>query len=164
MVAISPSPKGMAQGRLLKVLEQIYSAVVLAQDYLKKATLELQQRFAPRISQRAQAIMGQLTDGRYDRLYLKSNLTLDTGAQGEVPLYAPQWRSDGTIDQLYFALRLAVAEELTADAPLILDDAFVRFDDTRLQKALTLLKEESKARQVLIFTCQSRENQLLAAQ
>ncbi len=142
-------------------LEQIHSAVVLAQEYLEKATLELQQRFAPRISQKAQSTMAYLTDGRYDRLYLKSNLTLDTGAQGEVPLHAPQWRSDGTIDQLYFALRLAVAEELTPDAPLILDDAFVRFDDDRLKKALALLKEESAQRQVLIFTCQSRENRLI---
>lgn len=142
-------------------LEQIYSAVILAQEYLEKATQELQQRFAPRISQRAQATMAQLTDGRYDRLYLKNNLTLDTGAKGEVPLYAPQWRSDGTMDQLYFALRLAIAQELTPDAPLILDDAFVRFDDDRLTKALELLKEESTQRQVLIFTCQSRERRIL---
>ena len=145
-------------------LEQVYSAVVMAQEYLGKATLELQQRFAPRISQRAQATMARLTDGRYDRLYLKSNLTLDTGTRGEVPLHAPLWRSEGTIDQLYFALRLAIADELTADAPLILDDAFVRFDDVRLQKALLLLKEESENKQVLIFTCQGRENRLLSAQ
>ena len=44
-------------------LEQIHSAVILAQEYLEKATQELQQRFAPRISQRAQATMARLTDG-----------------------------------------------------------------------------------------------------
>ena len=65
------------------------------------------------------------------------------------------------MDQLYFALRLAIAQELTPDAPLILDDAFVRFDDDRLTKALELLKEESTQRQVLIFTCQSRERRIL---
>ena len=66
-------------------------------------------------------------------------------------------RSDGTIDQLYLALRLAVAEELTPDSPLILDDALVRFDDTRMQAALAILEELAKNRQVILFTCQQRE-------
>lgn len=148
------------QNRITR-LEQTYSALQLALDFLEKATQELQQRFAPRISRRAQQIMAQLTDGRYDRLYLSSDFSLNAGASQEDTLHTAQWRSDGTVDQLYFALRLAVAEELSGDAPLILDDAFVRFDDTRLQKALNLLREESKNKQVLIFTCQSRENRLL---
>ena len=67
------------------------------------------------------------------------------------------WRSDGTIDQLYLALRLAVAEELTPDSPLILDDALVRFDDTRMQAALAILEDMAKSRQVILFTCQQRE-------
>ena len=147
-------------GRIAR-LEQTYNALTLAQEYLENATRQLQQRFAPRISQRAQAIMHRLTDGRYDRLYLGSDFSLNAGAQEEDTLHTAQWRSDGTMDQLYFALRLAVAEELTPTAPLILDDAFVRFDDDRLSKALALLKEESVQRQVLIFTCQSRERRIL---
>ena len=71
------------------------------------------------------------------------------------------WRSDGTVDQLYLALRLAVAEELTADAPLILDDALVRFDDTRLQAALEILQQFAENKQVILFTCQKREKILL---
>ena len=68
-----------------------------------------------------------------------------------------QWRSDGTVDQVYLALRLAVAEELTPDAPLILDDALVRFDDKRLAAALEILSETAENKQVILFTCQSRE-------
>ena len=60
-------------------------------------------------------------------------------------------------DRLYLALRLAVAEELTPDSPLILDDALVRFDDTRMQAALAILEDMAKARQVILFTCQQRE-------
>ena len=73
------------------------------------------------------------------------------------------WRSDGTVDQLYLALRLAVAEELTPGAPLILDDALVRFDDDRLKNAMEVLEEAGKNRQVIVFSCQNREHQLLAA-
>ena len=64
------------------------------------------------------------------------------------------------MDQLYLALRLAVAEELTPEAPLVLDDAMVRFDDTRLATALNILGEMAEDKQVILFTCQSREKKL----
>lgn len=50
-----------------------------------------------------------------------------------------------------------MAEELTPDSPLILDDALVRFDDTRMQAALAILEDMAKSRQVILFTCQQRE-------
>ena len=61
------------------------------------------------------------------------------------------------MDQLYLALRLAVAEELMAQGPLVLDDALVRFDDRRLKAAVNVLSRMSRSRQVVLFTCQSRE-------
>jgi len=61
------------------------------------------------------------------------------------------------VDQLYLSLRLAVAEALTPEAPLVLDDALVRFDDERLKAAVEILKETAKQKQVICFTCQSRE-------
>jgi uncharacterized protein YhaN len=64
------------------------------------------------------------------------------------------------VDQLYLALRLAVAEELTPDAPLVLDDAMVRFDDERLAIALNILQGFAQNKQVILFTCQSREKRL----
>ena len=65
------------------------------------------------------------------------------------------------MEQLYLALRLAVAGELTPGAPLLLDDALVRFDDKRLKAALDILQQEAKDKQVLLFTCQGRERALL---
>jgi uncharacterized protein YhaN len=65
------------------------------------------------------------------------------------------------VDQLYLALRLAVAESLTPNAPLILDDALVRFDDERLRLAMELLKQEAAKKQVILFTCQGREQDIM---
>lgn len=148
------------QQRIQK-LEQTYAALEYALNALAAARSELQRRFAPRITQRAQELFGKLTDGRYDRLTLGEDLTVQAGATDEDILRSHQWRSDGTIDQLYLALRLAVAQELTPDAPLVLDDALVRFDDRRLTTALELLKQEAAHKQVILFTCQNRENLLL---
>ena len=142
-------------------LEKTYSAAVLGLETLLAAKQELQRRFAPRISQRAQELFGQLTHGRYQRLALDQELSVSTAAEGEDTLRGSLWRSDGTADQLYLALRLAVAGELTPEAPLVLDDAFVRFDDDRLKEALNILNQSGESKQVILFTCQSREQKIL---
>lgn len=141
-------------------LEDTYLALELAQKALSAATSELQRRFAPRISKRAQELFEKLTSGRYQRITLGEDLSVNASAQQEDTLRSSQWRSDGTVDQLYLALRLAVAEELTPDAPLVLDDALVRFDDARLETALHILQEMAEHKQVIVFTCQSREKKL----
>lgn len=138
-------------------LEDTYRALELALATLNEASQELQRRFAPRIAQRAQALFAKLTDNRYDRLQLTQDLSLHTGAENEDTLRGVLWRSDGTADQLYLALRLAVAEELLPNAPLVLDDAFVRFDDARLASAMDILKDAAQSRQIILFSCQQRE-------
>ena len=145
-------------------LENTYAALEVALQALSMAKSELQRRFAPRIAKRAQELFGKLTDGRYDKVMLADDLSIHTSTQQEATLRPSQWRSDGTVDQLYLALRLAVAEELTPDAPLVLDDAMVRFDDARLATALNILSEMAKNKQVILFTCQQREKKLQGEQ
>ena len=145
----------------LEKLQNTYDALTLALETLADARLELQRRFAPRITARAQELMALMTHGRYQRLTLGEDFSLLAGAEQEDVLQNALWRSDGTLDQLYLALRLAVAEALTPEAPLILDDALVRFDDTRLKAALDILKAQAETRQILLFTCQSREQQAM---
>ena len=141
----------------IQKLEDTYSALSIAMETLADATNELQRRFAPKISTQAQTLFGKLTGGRYDRLQLTQDLSLNAAAANEDALQSSRWRSDGTVDQLYLALRLAVAGELTPDAPLVLDDALVRFDDTRMAAAMEILKDEAASKQVILFTCQTRE-------
>ena len=147
--------------RRIRALEQTNAALERALDALNDARQELQRRFAPRITKGAQTLFAQLTGQRYDRLILEEDLSIQAAAQDEDVLHSQQWRSDGTVDQLYLALRLAVARELIPHAPLVLDDALVRFDDTRLATALEILQQEAKEKQVILFTCQSREQALL---
>ena len=142
-------------------LREMLGALEIAEQTLSQAAQVLQRRFAPQISRRAQELFCRLTDGRYTRLSLDEELTVFTGAEAETTTYDARWRSDGTADQLYLALRLAVSEVLTPDAPLVLDDALVRFDDARLRRALEVLGRAAETKQVLLFTCQMREGALL---
>ena len=139
-------------------LEDTYIALSVAQDALTAARAELQRRFAPRITRKAQQLLGQMTEGRYHSVTMQEDFSLQAGADREDTLREALWRSDGTVDQLYLALRLAVAEELSPGAPLILDDVLVRFDDRRMAAAVEILRELAQTRQVILFTCQGREN------
>jgi uncharacterized protein YhaN len=141
-------------------LEQTFVALTVAQEVLQDARQELQRRFAPRIARRAGELMFQMTGGRYDRLSIGEDLSLRAGADREDTLHETLWRSDGTVDQLYLSLRLAVAEELLPRGPLVLDDALVRFDDARLKAAMEILRKEAEYKQVILFTCHSRESQM----
>ena len=137
----------------LQKLELTEQALTLALQSLEEARQELQRRFAPGISKEAQRLFGRLTGGRYDRLTLGQDLAVLVGAGEEDTLRTPMWRSEGTVDQLYLALRLAVAQELTPTAPVILDDALIRFDDDRMATALEILRELSEQKQVIFFSC-----------
>lgn len=140
-------------------LEDTHTALIIAQEALAAARAELQRRFAPRITKKAQQLLERMTDGRYHSITMQEDFSLQAGAGREDVLRDALWRSDGTVDQLYLALRLAVAEELTPRAPLVLDDVLVRFDDRRMSETVKILRELAENRQVILFTCQGRENE-----
>jgi len=141
----------------IRRLEEEYAALSIAQETFAKAKEELQRRFAPRITRRARTLLSEMTGGRYNFVVMGTDFSLQTRAGEEDILREAAWRSDGTMDQLYLALRLAVAEELTPEAPLVLDDVLVRFDNERTRAAVALLKQLAKSRQIILFTCQGRE-------
>ena len=68
--------------------------------------------------------------------------------------------SRGTLEQIYFALRMAAAEMLQEEElPVILDETFAFYDDKRLQSVLKWLSQQE--RQVIILSCQRREMEFL---
>lgn len=142
----------------IAALTDYYRAAAYGLAALEKAQEELRRRFAPQITVRAKEILKKLTLGRYDKLLLEEDMTLSAGTAEEDSLRSALWRSEGTVDQLYLALRLAMSEVLLPEgAPLILDDALVRFDNARLCQAMDVLQEEAQKRQILLFTCTGRE-------
>ena len=148
-------------------LETDYVALDIAMDALRQADAQLQARFSPHLSKRAGDYFLQLTGGQYDQVSLTRSLEVtvrETGGLADLPL---SMLSQGTVDQLYLALRLAVADLLLPrpdTAPLVLDDALMTFDDSRLELALDCLAGLARNRQVILFTCQHREFERLEGQ
>ena len=147
--------------RRLSELEKTQKALLLAQQALDTALRELQRRFAPDITARAGKHLDRLTGGVYDRITIAEDLSIQAARTGENTLRSALWRSEGTGDQMYLALRLAVWEVLAPGCPIILDDTLVRFDQTRMERAVDLLRDLARERQILLFSCQDREKEYM---
>ena len=147
--------------RRLSELEKTQKALLLAQQALDTALRELQRRFAPDITARAGKHLSRLTGGLYDRITIAEDLSIQAARTGENTLRSALWRSEGTGDQMYLSLRLAVWEVLAPECPIILDDALIRFDQTRMERAVDLLADLSETRQILLFSCQDREKEYM---
>lgn len=150
--------------RRLEALQAEYDAIALAMEALTQANTVLQTRFSPALGAETARIFSAITGGRYDKVLLDRNLSLSTQPAGDAMPRALSLLSQGAGDQLYLAVRLAICRMvLPRDkaAPLILDDALANFDDQRLAAALDWLLEESRTRQILLFTCHRREGDYL---
>lgn len=147
----------------IQALTARYDALTLAMQTLDEANDELQTRFAPQLAALAGELLGKLTGARYDAVLLDRELRAEARQSGEPVTRQLLSLSGGTVDQVYLAVRLAICRLVLGDgAPMVLDDALVRFDDARLRAALALLRQESTSRQILLFTCQSREAAIAA--
>jgi uncharacterized protein YhaN len=96
-----------------------------------------------------------MTGGRYSRIVAplgEKRLAAVTPAGDHLD---SSLLSRGTAEQLYLAMRLALAEEYASKAPLplIMDDILVNFDRERLIRACTVLGQVASQHQIVLFTC-----------
>ena len=135
-------------------------AVELAITRLQQLSAGMQSHLSDALNQRASEILSEITGGRYDRLTVNENLELKVCGQGAFSNIRLDQVSRGTQEQIWFALRMAVADLLYREEyPIILDETFAFYDDERLANTLRYLTKIG--RQVLLFTCHSREREML---
>lgn len=143
-----------------QVLEKEYDALTLAAQALESADLSLQKRFSPALGEKSAEIFTKLTKEKYNKVLLNKELIPSAQEQGSLLPRETFQLSQGTADQLYLAVRLAICDMVLPQdkaAPLVLDDALVTFDDQRMAAALDVLLQLAQTRQILLFTCQNRE-------
>ncbi|MDD2978601.1 MAG: AAA family ATPase [Hespellia sp.] len=138
--------------------EKKKEALELASSEIQKLAAQLQKDFGRILNEKASSILNTITEGRYTQLFITENheMFLITKYR-RIPI---ERVSRGTIDQVYFSLRMAAADFLfEGDYPVILDETFAFYDKNRLKAVLKWLSECKK--QVIIFTCQEREMEML---
>lgn len=141
-------------------LEARQKALILAEEKMKEAAASLGRQTSGRLNARTSEIFSELTEGRYRGITAGDNLEI-TVWDGERRIRAEQL-SRGTLEQIYFSIRMAAAEVLLEESvPVLLDDTFAFYDEKRLESVLKWLSRQK--RQVIIFTCHRREEEILEA-
>ena len=127
-----------------------------AMAVLREVDREHHDIYVPKLEQESGRHFNKLTGGAYATVNLADKwprglMAVDTTGR----MVDADKLSRGTVDQLYFSLRLALAGALSGRTaiPMILDDPFVNFDADRLEQALnTIAGLAADGRQVLYFT------------
>jgi uncharacterized protein YhaN len=142
-----------------EIEETVESYVDLTvQETLLRAAIDVyRDRNQGPILTRARDLFVQLTDGAYAGLRAdvergETVLIVEDPARGSLELDA---LSDGTVDAVYLALRLAVVQEHNAThepLPFIADDLLLNLDNRRSEAALRTLARLAATTQVLLFT------------
>ena len=143
-----------------RVREEI-AAIDLALETITELSSSIRDSFGLYLNKTASDMIAGITDGVYSSMSVDENLNVFMNTRTRlVPI---DQVSSGTMDQVYLALRLAVARLFQGDEdklPLILDDSFVLYDEDRLRSALRWLCGNYKG-QILMFTCHQREARVL---
>lgn len=135
-------------------------SVNLAIRTIRDLAAHIHDSFGAELNKRISQNVYEVTDGTYEDIIMDEKMNIQVRHNHS---YVPLERlSAGTIEQVYLAIRLALADLFfeTEKMPIIVDDAFAYYDDERMGAALRCLAKDSD-RQVLIFTCHHRETELL---
>lgn len=139
--------------------ESEITSIELAMDLINKSINKLHKNFIPRINKKVSEMMAYSTKYK-DKFRVDENL--DVSIYDGVKFYEQKHLSSGTFDLLSVFIRISVLEELMGlDYLMILDDCFVQLDDVRYKKCLDLLFKISNNNQIILFSCQNRDEQLL---
>lgn len=133
-------------------------SIQLAMRTLEQLSTGMRQRISQRLQNRIGEILSEITQGKYQQVTLNGEMKVMVYENlRPVSLYQ---LSRGTVEQIYFALRMAVSEILCEeDLPVLLDDVFAMYDEKRLIQTLQWLGKRNG--QTIIFTCHKREMELL---
>ena len=144
-----------------------FAELALTQALIRRTRETYERERQPAVLRRASEYASALTNGRYARIaapYGRSSIELETAEDGRIVDAA--YLSRGAAEQVYLAIRLALADEVETDEPLpmLLDDLFVNFDDMRMDAAAGLLARivRERRRQLIFLTCHAHTAERLA--
>ena len=144
---------------LLTSEEREVQALNMAMETIERMSGNIHLQVGRKLQIRTSQILSEITDGEYQDVQMDaaSHMTVTTGNGAE----ALECLSRGTLELIYFAMRMAAGELLCQEEslPVILDDIFGMYEEEDLEAVLEWMYKEKK--QVIISTCSKREMELL---
>lgn len=145
----------------LKELKKEEETINIAISTLTEAYEEMKNTITPKFTLNLSSSIKQISNNKYEKVTINDdNGMIVENNRGEYVDAAKL--STGTIDQLYLALRLSMIDDLSKEKlPIILDESFAYFDNSRLENILKYLNGELNNHQTIILTCTNREKDIL---
>lgn len=146
-----------------KKMEDMHAALTTAISVFRESAEELKNHTMPRLIQNFCETAEKITGGRYKNLSMDDKFEMKALEPYIERIVDVTTLSGGTLDQIYLALRIAMAESVVGAKerlPLILDEVFAHYDDERTRQSCLYLKDLSIHRQIILFTCKTRELEL----
>ena len=133
--------------------------IEIAKEYLNLSYKQMKENVTPTFSKELSNTIYEISNGKYKNVKITDN---DIVVEVENGKYIPiDLLSAGTIDQLYFSLRMAILKEVSEEElPIFLDEAFVFYDKNRLINTINYLSKNLN-KQIIIFSCTERELNIL---
>lgn len=139
-------------------MEEIRS-IELAAKTIEDLSVMAQESVGEALKNRVSDIFCTMTRGKYIKVSIDEELKIDLFTKDRhVPLFMV---SQGTIEQVYLALRIAVGDIFCGEEPMpvLLDEVFAMYDEERMTETLRWLSAEKE--QTILFTCNKREAEVL---
>lgn len=141
-------------------LLKLNESMDMAKEYLIDSYEEMKQLVTPKFTNNLSNIISKITEEKYNKIKFNEEngimIELNNGNYVSVDNL-----STGTIEQLYFSLRISMIDELSEETlPIFLDETFAYYDNERLKNALKYINNLGQ-RQIIILTCSTREQEIL---
>jgi uncharacterized protein YhaN len=129
-------------------------AIDLAISTIQELSEEIYDSFGAVLNTQVSEIVSTITHGKYEEVRIDDQLRVMVKSGSS--FISMDYLSTGTVEQIYLALRLSLANVLVSeDMPIIIDDIFVTYDEDRLRDTLSCIGEYLN-RQIIIFTTNSK--------
>jgi DNA repair exonuclease SbcCD ATPase subunit len=154
---LAPIEEDMARlsGEIAR-LEALDRALALAVETVSRLTHEAHQAFARRLETYAADALRDVTGGRYGEIRVDpASLVVRARVPETGAIVDLESLSAGTRDQVYLIIRIAMARMFAEGLelpPLLLDDPFAYWDDTRIERCLPIVAHNAFDAQTILFT------------
>lgn len=147
------------EGKIIENEKQ-FQATKIALNVLEESYQEIRKSFGPTLNKNVIDSFSKFTDGKYNDVMVADNYEMKVRNKNNI--FQAETLSNGANDQLNLSLRLAFIEMIfkSKEISIYLDDAFVQYDDKRIERTIKHLVSEN-FKQCIIFTCQNREENII---
>ncbi|MDO5047712.1 MAG: AAA family ATPase [Anaerococcus sp.] len=143
-------------------IENKKEAIRLAINVIEEIIDENRKDFTS-LNRKINKLIEEISKNSYKEIDLDDDMNISIRTKTGYKLNLDQV-SKGFFDQLFFALRLSLNDEVFSKIFMTYDDAFINYDIERLRSALLFLLDSSSTRQVIYFTSHKREEEFFLSE